>query len=648
MTRDWSITTDLPALWRPRLGVWFEGETTRARVWAPGRRQVEIVLESGPRGRRVPLEPESDGYFGGVLTDARAGDRYRVSPDGEGPFPDPASRFQPDGVHGSSEIVDPRAYPWSDTLWETPAAHELVIYELHVGTFSPAGTFRGVQERLPYLVDLGITAIELMPVADFPGNHNWGYDGVSLFAPARCYGRPDELRALVDAAHSAGIAVLLDVVYNHLGPDGAYLAAVSKQVFTRRHRTPWGDAINFDGEGSAQMRDFFIENALHWLNEYRIDGLRLDATHAIADDSPRHFLAEFVERVRAGMSRPVVLIAEDHRNLDTIVRPPAEGGWGFDAVWSDDFHHQTRVLLTGDRDGYFADFSGTTHDLATTIRHGWFYTGQFADFFDEERGTDPRGLPPGAFTVCIQNHDQIGNRALGERLNSDVDAATWRAVSTLLVCVPEMPLLFMGQEWAASTPFRYFTDHNEELGRLVTEGRRREFARFDAFTSPTARERIPDPQAADTFEASRLRWDEATAGPHAASLHLYRALLALRRGELLLRQPDWRGFEAMAVDDDTVALGRSASGTALLVVVRLRGRGRVALRAGSSALVPTGVTWEMLLTTETAPFAVDPQPIDVALEMGERLSIGFERPGAVILRAPAGASGARVAIRSAA
>lgn len=644
MTRDWSVTTDLPVLWRPRLGVWFEGDTAQARVWAPGRRTVEIVLERGSRPRRVPLAPEPDGYFSGVLDDVRAGDRYRVAPDGEGPFPDPASRSQPDGVHGSSEIVDPRGYPWSDTLWETPVPHALVVYELHVGTFSPQGTFRGVQERLPYLVDLGVTAIELMPVADFPGERNWGYDGVSLFAPARCYGRPDELRALVDAAHSAGLAVLLDVVYNHLGPDGAYLAAVSRQVFTKRHRTPWGDAINFDGEGSAQMREFFIENALHWLHEYRIDGLRLDATHAIADDSPRHFLSEFVERVRASVARPVILIAEDHRNLDTIVRSPEAGGWGFDAVWSDDVHHQVRVLLTGDRDGYFADFTGTTHDLATTIRQGWFYTGQYADFFGEARGTDPSGIPPGAFTVCVQNHDQVGNRALGERLNVDVDPATWRAVSALLLCVPEMPLLFMGQEWAASTPFRYFTDHSEELGRLVTEGRRREFARFAAFASPVARERIPDPQAKATFEVCRLRWDEVTSGEHGASLHLYRALLALRRGELLLRQPGWRGFDAIALDDDTLALRRAASGAALVVVVRLRGHGDVVL--DTRAFVPDGATWETLLTTETSPFTSDPRPI-VVTGNARGLSVRFERPGAVIVRVPAGTTGFRVSEGSA-
>lgn len=639
MTREWGAATDTLAVpWRPTLGVWFDGDVAHARVWAPGRERVEIVLESGPRGRRVPLEPEGEAYFAGVLTDARAGDRYRVSPDGEGPFPDPASRFQPDGVHGSSAIVDPRVYPWADGVWVMPPPNELVIYELHVGTFSPAGTFRGAQERLPYLADLGVTAIELMPVADFPGDRNWGYDGVALFAPARCYGRPDDLRSLVDAAHSAGITVLLDVVYNHLGPDGAYLAAVSRRVFTARHKTPWGDAINFDGEGSAGMRDFFIESALHWLHEYHVDGLRLDATHAIVDDSPRHFLAEFPERVRAGVGRPVVLIAEDHRNLDTIVRPVAAGGWGFDGVWSDDFHHETRVLLTGDRDGYFGDFTGTARDLATTIRQGWFYTGEYAEYFGEERGTDPTGLRPSAFTIGIQNHDQIGNRAMGDRLNAAVDGATWRAASVLLLCAPELPLLFQGQEWAASTPFQYFTDHNEELGRLVTEGRRREFQRFDAYASPEARDRIPDPQSPATFERSRLRWDEATERAHGASLRLYRALLALRRGELLLHQPDWRGFSCVAVDDGTIALGRTASGTVLLVVVRLRGRGRVVLRAAEHDLVVPNASWQTVLTTEEPTFALDPQPIDVTVD-GEALAIRFDRPGAVILRAPAGATG---------
>ncbi|HSA57487.1 MAG TPA: malto-oligosyltrehalose trehalohydrolase [Gemmatimonadaceae bacterium] len=620
----------MPDAWRPTLGTWLEGDAVHTRVWAPTRRKVEVVLERPGAPVRVPLEPRDDGHFAGVLPGARAGDRYRVAPDDAGPFPDPASRFQPDGVHGSSEIIDPRAFRWTDHAWSPPSAADLVVYELHVGTFSPAGTFDGVRGRLPWLAELGITAIELMPVADFPGRWNWGYDGVSLFAPARAYGRPDDLRAVVDAAHAHGIAVLLDVVYNHLGPDGAYLAAVSPRVFTKRHRTPWGDAINFDGDGSAALRSYFIANALHWIREYHIDGLRLDATHAIVDDSPRHFLAEFAERVRAGAGRPVMLVAEDHRNLDTIVRAPETGGWGFDGTWSDDFHHEVRRHLTGDGDGYFVDFTGRAEDLATTIRRGWFFSGQFAEYFGEPRGTDPTGLPPRAFTIFTQNHDQVGNRAYGERLHHDVDDATWRAVSVLLLAAPETPLLFMGQEWAASTPFRYFTDHNEELGRLVTEGRRREFSRFRAFSSPEARNRIPDPQAPATFESSRLKWEETKQGKPAATLRLYRALLALRRSDPLLHRADWRGFAARALDEDTLWLERRLDDQALLVVVRTRGSGDVVLNDEDSESRKSD--WKVVLTTEDPEFTLDPHPIKLQVGNG-RGSVRFERPGAVILRA---------------
>lgn len=627
----------MPDEWRPALGTWFEGETVHARVWAPGRRTVEVLLEQPGGPRRVSLEPRAGGYFEGVLEEAGAGVGYRIVPDDAGPFPDPASRFQPDGVHGSSEIIDPRSFRWTDDAWSPPAPEDLILYELHVGTFSPEGTFRGVQDRLRWLAELGVTAIELMPVADFPGRWNWGYDGVSLFAPARAYGRPDDLRALVDAAHASGIAVFLDVVYNHLGPDGAYLAAISSRVFTTRHRTPWGDAINFDGEGSAQLRSFFIENALMWVHEYHIDGLRLDATHAIVDDSPRHFLAEFAERVRAGAGRQVTLVAEDHRNLDTIVRPPAAGGWGFDGAWSDDFHHEVRRHLTGDSDGYFADFTGSAGDIATTVQRGWFFSGAFAGYFGAPRGTDPAGLPPHAFTIFTQNHDQVGNRAYGERLHHDVDDATWRAVSVLLLTAPEMPLLFMGQEWAASTPFRYFTDHNEELGRLVTEGRRREFSRFRAFSSPEVRDRIPDPQSPATFEASRLRWEEAAQGSHGATLRMYRALLQLRRREPLLHRADWTGFTARALDEETLLLQRRIDDQTLVVIVRLRGLGEVALP--SEAMEDRSPEWTAVLTTEDPEFALDPRAIE--LRFGdERAVIRFTRPGAVILvRRGSGGSG---------
>jgi maltooligosyltrehalose trehalohydrolase len=398
-----------------------------------------------------------------------------------------------------------------------------VFYELHVGTFSPEGTFEGVRRRLSYLHDLGVSAVELMPVADFPGRWNWGYDPAAFFAPSRAYGTPADLRALVNDAHALGLAVVLDVIYNHFGPDGAYAPAVAPQFLSTRHVTPWGPAINLDGADAAGVRGFFIDNAVHWLVEYHLDGLRLDATHALIDDSPVHFLGELAAAVRRLPGPRRFLVAEDHRNLDVLVRPRPAGGHGLDAVWSDDYHHELRRLLAGDRDGYFADFAGRTRDLATIIRRGWLFDGRPSAFFGGPRGTDPSGIPLDRFVHFIQNHDQVGNRPRGDRLTAAVGLDTYRAATALLLFAPELPLLFMGQEWAATTPFRYFTDHAEPLGTQVRQGRRREFQRFEGF-----RGEIPDPQDAETFAASRLDWAEAAREPHAGVLRLYRDLLALR------------------------------------------------------------------------------------------------------------------------
>ncbi len=579
------------------------------------------MAEGGPPR---PLARQDDGTFSGVVPGAAPGTRYRYRLDGGDAFPDPASRFQPEGVHGPSELIDPSAFHWSDGggAWPGPSLEGLVVYELHVGTFTPAGTFAAAADRLPHLRELGVTAVELMPVADFPGRRNWGYDGVAPFAPARCYGRPEDLRRLVDTAHRTGLAVLLDVVYNHFGPDGAYQGLFSPQYFTSRHATPWGGAMNLDGGGSAMVREYFFENACHWLHEYHLDGLRLDATHALHDDGPRHFLAELTSRVRGTLpGRNVLLIAEDHRNLAGMARPESAGGWGLDAVWADDFHHELRRGLAGDRDGYFKDFSGSTADIATTIRRGWFFVGQRSEYLDEVRGTDPAGLEPGRFVVCLQNHDQVGNRALGERLNQQIDAAAYRAASALLLLAPETPMLFMGQEWAAGSPFLYFTDHEPGLGKLVTEGRRREFRRFAAFSEPAAAERIPDPQASSTFERSRLDWREIGEEPHAGVLRLHQALLAVRR-ETGLFPNAWGGFEAEALGEGALVLRRETASTALVVVVQLRGAGSYTLALGTWR-------WSPVLTTEDAAFVTDPVPVELSLPT---LDLRFSRPGAAILK----------------
>ena len=613
--------------WRPSLGAVPDSSGTTFRVWAPAASVVSIDLEDGAVAGRHAMCREDDGYFTTVVPGVAAGTRYRYRLDGGEPLPDPASRFQPDGVHGASMVVDPAAAGWNDQEWHGVPLEDFVIYELHVGTFTEDGTFAAAADRLEAIRDLGVTALEIMPVADFPGRRNWGYDGVALFAPARCYGAPDDLRRLIDRAHTLGLAVLLDVVYNHFGPDGAYLTQFSPHYLTHRHRSPWGAGINLDGEQSRQVRAFFIENALHWVHEYHVDGLRLDATHALRDVGPIHFLAELASRLHTtGTARRIHIIAEDDRNFARIVLPPTESGWGLDALWSDDFHHQMRRALAGDADGYFADYSGSTVDIAATIRRGWFYTGQFSKHLQAPRGSAPVGVPSRRCIVSLQNHDQIGNRAFGDRLNHRIDPAAYRAASVLLLLLPQTPLLFMGQEWAASTPFMYFTDHHRALGRLVTEGRRREFRSFTGFARQDSRSTIPDPQADETFAASRLRWDERNTGDHAGTLRLYSTVLALRA--TLSGDSSADAGTAVSLDSDTLALTRALrEGGSLVVLVRLRGAGEVDL----SRLRPTAdATFATVLTSEDDAFVPGGRPPAVNLS-GPAPVVRFDGPSAVVL-----------------
>ena len=613
--------------WKPSLGSWPEARGVRFRVWAPEAKSLRVVFEAaGPEA--VPLEKFPDGTFGTLVSDARVGHRYRYELDDGRAFPDPASRFQPDGVHGPSEIVDPHGFLWTDSGWSGVPRNDLVLYELHVGTFTPEGTFAAAAQRLPYLARLGVTGVELMPVADFPGARNWGYDGVDLFAPARCYGAPDDLRRLVNEAHALGVGVFLDVVYNHLGPEGNYLSAFSPYYFSDTHRNPWGQGLNFDGPKSSMVRQFFIENALHWVHEYHIDGLRLDATHAIVDTDSRHFVAQLTARVKESTARPVYVIAEDHRNLAHMIRPEGEGGWGLDGVWADDFHHKVRVALTGDNEGYYRDYTGSMSNLARTLNQGWHFTGQYSSYLQEDRGTDPTGIPPRRFVFCIQNHDQIGNRAFGDRLHHQIELAAYRAVSVLLLCAPATPLLFMGQEWAATTPFLYFTDHPEVLGRLVTEGRRNEFRHFTAFSDAEARGRIPDPQDQTTFLASRLDWSESLDEPHVSTLRLYQRLLALRQQEAAIRCEQ---FAAYALTESTLLLRQDADdGPSLLAVIQMSRSSEVRLAKQECLAGLNPRLWQILLTTEDPPFAPDSQPPKVDFHAGE-LRISFARPSAVLL-----------------
>jgi maltooligosyltrehalose trehalohydrolase len=605
--QDWRLTLGA----RPeRNGVWF-------RVWAPGVTSVGVI--TFPDENPHALETGGDGYHAGLVSGLAAGTRYMYRLDDTALYPDPASRSQPEGVHGASEVVDPDAFRWSDAAWAGTARSDLVIYELHIGTFTTGGSFDSAIEHLDAVARLGATAIEIMPIGEFAGSRNWGYDGVGLFAPASTYGGPYAFKRLVDAAHRRGLGVILDVVYNHLGPEGNYLGAVTAgRFFTDRHGTPWGDAVNFDGADSGPVRDFVIQNALHWAHEYHIDGLRLDATHAIVDESPVHILRELADALHA-IERPRLVIAEDERDEPRLILPAVDGGYGLDAVWADDLHHQLRRLTAGDREGYFRRYRGTVDDVVATLRNGWYRDGA------------PPGVmrfPPSAFVHCIQNHDQVGNRAMGERLDQDIPLPVYRALSTLLLLSPYTPLLWMGQEWAASTPFQFFTDFPKELGQLVTEGRRNEFRAFAAFADPAVRDRIPDPQAEETFVRSRLRWEERSEAPHKGMLALYSELLAMRRTDPALRLRDRDHFSVTALGDRALALRRdSPDGDAILVVINLAGELRVGLEGRPATTPPKERRWTRSLWTEDERFGGPGS--EVRFEPAELLVV--PSPGAVVL-----------------
>lgn len=527
-------------------------------VWAPDARSVEVVLDTP--SVIVPLERRPDGVWSATAADARSGSRYRFRVDGQGPFPDPYSRSQPEGVHGPSEVVNPTAFTWHDAEWRGLNIQGLVIYQVHVGTATAEGTFDALIAHLPRLAALGCNAVEPLPVSEFPGRRNWGYDGVDLFAPTRAYGGPDALKRFIDAAHQHRIGVIIDVVYNHFGPDGNYLRAYASDYFTDRYNTPWGDAINYDGPRSAQVRQLILDNVRYWIGEFHADGLRLDATHAIYDNSPKHLLAEITDTARetAGSERGVVLVAETHENDVRYLRPTREGGFGLDAVWADDFHHTMRRFLAGDHESYYRDFVGTLDEVARCIEQGWLYEGQPTPSSDrrERRGTPARDRPAWQFIYVLQNHDQVGNRPFGDRLSADIDVDRYRAASALLLFLPYTPMLFMGQEYGAQTPFQYFTDHNAELGRLVTEGRRKEFAAFSAFANPATREKIPDPQARSTFERSHLDLHQANSPEGARTLDLYTALVHARRDDPVLRAQDRRTITARALTPSVLAVQR--------------------------------------------------------------------------------------------
>ncbi len=521
---------------------------------------VRLLDDAGRPIATHPMQLAPDlgpGFFEVTLQGVPAGALYTFLV-GDRELPDPYARFVPRGVHGPAR-VEGTSHPWRFPPIGRPLA-EMVIYELHVGAFTAEGTYAAAAARLPDLVELGVNTIELMPLSSAAGQRGWGYDGVAHFAPFAPYGSRDELARFVDEAHGLGLSVLLDVVYNHFGPSGNYLYAYSPDYFARGVKNAWGDAPDY---AHPVMRAFVLENARMWLDELRFDGLRLDATHAIVDPSTPHVLAELAASV-AELAPKRVLVAEDDRNEPSLVTT-----FGLDGIWADDFHHQVHVTLTGERDGYYATYDAGAAGIARAIERGWLFEGAAYGHHDGAPRGQPGGeLPAASFVYCLQNHDQIGNRAFGERLTTTVTLDAYCAASVLLLALPMTPVLFMGQEWAATTPFLYFTDHDQELGRLVSAGRREEFKRFAAFTDPHVRETIPDPQAVSTFERSRLDWSERTRGEHARVLALYREMLRLRREDPVLRDRDRRGLRARA-EGDVVVVERRAGDEVRLVLVNV-------------------------------------------------------------------------------
>ncbi|MDP3920326.1 MAG: malto-oligosyltrehalose trehalohydrolase [Candidatus Omnitrophota bacterium] len=491
-------------------------------VWAPrvSRMDVKILKHGGV----YPMKRDAEGNFSVFVDKARPGDRYYYVIDGNRERPDPVSAFQPDGVHGPSEIVDHAAYRWSDARWKGLGLSDYIFYELHVGTFTPAGTFDAVIRKLPYLGKLGITCIELMPVAQFPGARNWGYDGVGLYAVQNTYGGPDGLRRLVDACHRQGLAVCLDVVYNHLGPEGNYLHDYGP-YFTNRYHNSWGDAVNFDGADSDPVRRFFIDNALFWVTHYHIDCLRLDAVHGIYDFGATHILEELQRAVQeqAGrLRRKVVVVAESDLNDSRIIRPVKAGGFGLDTQWSDDFHHAVHVTLTGEKNGYYEDFSGLT-DIVKSLRNAFVYDGRYSVSRVRTHGNSTHGIPAEKFVICTQNHDQIGNRAFGDRLSQTLTFAEQKMIAGLLLFSPYLPLLFMGEEYGEPAPFQYFVDHGDkDLVEAVRNGRKKDFEAFGW-------DKIPDPKSKATYDKSKLNWKLVSKGPHKHLLNFYGDMLALRK-----------------------------------------------------------------------------------------------------------------------
>lgn len=527
------------------------GDRVLVRVWAPACRSVSLLI--GPEERAVALAAEGDGYFSATVEGVPVGSPYRFRLDGGTAFPDPASRFQPDGPEGPSQVVDPSAFPWTDDGWAGCTLRGQVIYEMHIGTFTPEGTWGAAMRELPRLAELGVTLLELMPVAEFPGRFGWGYDGVDLFAPTRLYGGPDDMRRFVDRAHALGLAVILDVVYNHLGPSGNFLSRFSPDYFTTRYKNEWGDAINFDGPGCGPVREFFLANAAFWIDEYHLDGLRLDATQQIFDRTDPHIIQEIGRAVRrAALGRGTLLIGENECQQAAVATPVERGGCGLDALWNDDFHHAAHVALTGRNEAYYTDYRGTPQELLSAVKHGFLYQGQWYRWQGKRRGTPAYGLPRPAFVTFLQNHDQIANSGRGLRVHALTAPGRCRALTALTLLGPGTPMLFQGQEFAASAPFHYFADHEPDLAAKVEEGRAEFLSQFPSLATPAMRAHLKRPQDEGTFRCSKL--DHAEREAHAEVWALHRDLLRLRREDPVFRAQGDGGLDGAVLGEEAFVL----------------------------------------------------------------------------------------------
>jgi maltooligosyltrehalose trehalohydrolase len=591
--------TDRSSVRRLPFGAEVVDEGVSFRLWAPQSNRAAVVL--GATKERIPMRREPTGCFHAIARNARPGSRYLFELDNERQGrPDPASRFQPEGPHGPSEVVDHRKFPWTDQTWRGPPSTGQIVYELHVGTFTPEGTWHATRQHLSHLADLGVTLLEVMPVAEFSGRFGWGYDGVDLFAPSRLYGRPDDFRKFVDDAHAHGLGVILDVVYNHFGPDGNYLPLFSPHYLTDRHAIEWGDAINFDDEQAGPVREFYRSNAAYWIEEFHLDGLRLDATQSIHDQSPRHILAEVTAAAReAARGRKLWIVAENEPQDVRHILAQDDGGFGIDALWNDDFHHAARVALTGRAEAYYSDYRGTPQEFISAVKRGFLFQGQWHQWQKQPRGTPALGFLPAQFVTFLENHDQVANSAHGMRLHELTSPGRYRAITALFLLAPQTPMLFQGQEFASSRPFRYFADHERDLADRVAQGRREFLSQFPSLASPQARQAFPDPADRSTFEQCRLDWSECDQHPEALTLH--RDLIRLRRTDPVISRQSGE-VDGAVLSQAAFVLRFFSDGDERLLLVNLGVDLRLSPMPEPLLAPPRGRAWELTWSSESPAY----------------------------------------------